>query len=285
VWVDGFLAAPAALAALAALSGPGGSPYRAAARAAQGAWSAAALGFAALLGAYPWLRPDPFGDLLPRFGLVETPVAALLAALTLAAVAACARWDPPVGWPARAGALSAWAAVAVLAVLLVAHLPAAGAATVERHPVVLDSGRLEWSAPLAAPGAGGADGDGGATVVVDSSLANSVGLEAGTPVATVRLRREGAPDRTWVLRAGVETGEWAADRPDLRAAGEAAPEAWQSWVAEEGGFFGQRYRAAHRFDTETGSGPGSEMGEVVVELRDDLPEEVSLTLFHVEVRP
>jgi hypothetical protein len=56
-------------------------------------------------------------------------------------------------------------------------------------------------------------------------------------------------------------------------------------VAEEGGYFGQRYRAAHRFDTETGSGPGSEMGEVVVELRDDLPEEVSLTLFHVEVRP
>jgi hypothetical protein len=292
VFVDGFLAAPAALAVVAALSKPVSGraeiregAFRRGVRAAQGAWSAIALGLAALLGAYPWLRSDPFGELLPRFGLAETPVAALLAALALAAVAALGLWDPAVRTAirarARAGAISAWAAVVVLAVLLVAHLPPAGAAALGRQPVVLDAERPAWSAPAGGPLAAGSAG----TVVFDSSLANSVGLHPGAPVATVRLRRAGAPDRTWVLRAGVETGEWAADRPDLRAAGEDAPEAWQSWVAEEGGFFGRRYRAAHRF--EAGIDPGLDAREAVVavELRDDLPEEVSLTLFHVEVRP
>jgi len=117
------------------------------------------------------------------------------------------------------------------------------------------------------------------TVVLDSALANAAGLPRGTPVATLRLKSPRGADRVWTLRLGEETGEWAAGRPDLAPARAASPDPWLSWVAADGVFFGRRYRAVHRLQ----SPPRANLLEVA--LRPDLPPEVALTLFHLEIRP
>jgi len=54
---------------------------------------------------------------------------------------------------------------------------------------------------------------------------------------------------------------------------------WTSWVSETGGFFGRRYRSLHRLEEPTTA------DEVEIALRSDLPEEVELTVFHLELRP
>ncbi len=50
-----------------------------------------------------------------------------------------------------------------------------------------------------------------------TSLANSADIAQGTPVARVRLLTVDGQRIERELRAGVETGEWAHERPDLRA--------------------------------------------------------------------
>jgi hypothetical protein len=278
VLVEGALAAPAGLAALAV-------PRRGPVAKVQWAWSAALLAAASLAAAYPWLRPWPLPDALGLFGLAPGWPGALLAVAGLAVLALLAWLAGQVG-PGRIG--PAWAAggesagaglvAATLAALLLLHLPAAGAVPLGAGPVVLDRERPAWSATLpperrATPVR---------TIVVDSALANAADLPAGTPVATLRLRSPDRPDRLWTLRAGSETGEWAADRPDVEALRPPAPEPWASWVAEGGAFFGHRYRALRRLPVETA--PGS-IDRVELDLRPDLPPAVGLSVFHLELRP
>jgi hypothetical protein len=118
--------------------------------------------------------------------------------------------------------------------------------------------------------------DGRVEVVIDSALANGIDLPADTVVARLVLRAGEHEIASWLLRVGVDTGEWAAGRGDLRAAGTPAPRPWLSWVEDGGGFFGQRYRA--RFTAWTPEAPAVTLR---IERSAELPEEVSLTLIQV----
>jgi hypothetical protein len=142
-------------------------------------------------------------------------------------------------------------------------------------PLVLGEERPAWAAALGPRAERGRV----RTIVLDSALANAAAVPHGTPVATLRLRDPDRADRLWTLRMGEETGEWAADRPDLRSQRPPAPEPWLSWVAEGGSFFGHRYRALRRLAEPVAA------RRVELSLRPDLPPGVELSVFHLELRP
>jgi hypothetical protein len=110
-------------------------------------------------------------------------------------------------------------------------------------------------------------------VVVVSNLANAAALPAGAAVLTVEARGAGGELSRWTLRAGRETGEWAARRRDVMAP---APPAWQSAVDD--GFFAQRYRAAWRL------GAPLEVSRLRVVREPGLPRETVVALFALEIR-
>jgi hypothetical protein len=96
-------------------------------------------------------------------------------------------------------------------------------------------------------------------------------------VAVFHLSDPAGRSVSWTFRAGEETGEWAARRPDVeQTARLRSPKAWISWVA--GDFFAQRYRA--RWTLER---PGR-FTRLRAERPPGLPPEVSLAIHQVEVR-
>ncbi len=213
----------------------------------------------ALLASYPWLRAEPLQSAIGLFA-------------------------PPPGWPivlgatVLLGALEAWwdlrfatgAAAGLVFLAICFQIPSPGVPLLPpATAVVVDAAHPTWKRDLGGQRAG--------AMVVESSLSNGTGLTNGTPVATVRLRGRDGRFSSWTLRAGVETGEWAARRPDVAAASVLkSPPAWISWVA--GDFFGQRYRSLWKIDSP---GPFTEMS---VERNPALPPQVSLALHGVEVR-
>jgi hypothetical protein len=120
-------------------------------------------------------------------------------------------------------------------------------------------------------------------LAVESVLNNSTDLPSGTPVATVRLSGGPGEDVAWTLRAGCETGEWAARRPDvaraMAASGAPVAPPWMGWVA--GSFFGERYRAVFRLPRP----PARSFGRLRIERLPGLPPDVEITVQQLEVRP
>jgi len=172
-----------------------------------------------------------------------------------------------LGWATLSGLSTA---VIFLAVLI--HLPRAGTTLLAPESgVLLDPAHPVWVAEY--PTAQRVSG-----VMVESSLSGGADLAHGTAVATVRTDDGAGRTVLWVLRAGEETGEWAARRPDVeRTAILRSPPAWISWVA--GDFFGQRYRA--RWTLPKGS---TRLRDLRVERAPGLPPDVGLTLHQVEIR-
>ena len=120
-----------------------------------------------------------------------------------------------------------------------------------------------------------------ATVILDTNLVQGLSLPEGTPVAMVHLRdREGQRIRSWPLRAGIHTGEWAAARPDVaQHPNFSAPRPWLSQLAPDGTFFARRYRA--RFHV-----PEPAMAsQLSVAIRSDLPAGTQVVVYRLEVRP
>jgi hypothetical protein len=117
------------------------------------------------------------------------------------------------------------------------------------------------------------------SVILDSYLENSASLPPGTPVGRVILTDKEGERRSWLLRAGIDTGEWAARRPDVAALpGFQAPTPWLSWVTASRDVFAQRYRAHWQLD-------GSfEITHLELQRVDDVPAEVALAVFHLELR-
>lgn len=78
-----------------------------------------------------------------------------------------------------------------------------------------------------------------------SSLANSTAVGDGEPVAEVVVGCASGEQWTTSLRAGLETAEWAYDRPDVRAAiRHARPPIAESWSGDgAAGFDAHAYRA------------------------------------------
>jgi len=312
--VDGALAAPGALAAAAAAAGATGpsvsigSRGRHAPRAAialQGTWSALLLTGAALAGAYPWLRPAPLATVLASLGLAADwtgAVVVLVLALAIlgAAPVAAALWHRLDRARAhrslvRTPSLTVAVVGALAALALLLHVPGTGLELIRAStPVVLSGGTDGWSATLDGATAGPSSAGGRVrAIAVDSSLSNAADLPFGTPVATLALQRSDRPERIWILRAGEETGEWAADRSRrLGQAMPAAPAPWRSWIPDEGRFFGHRYRTELRvsepLDAPGENGDGFASGRierVELRLRPDLPPDVALTVFRLELSP
>ena len=87
-----------------------------------------------------------------------------------------------------------------------------------------------------------------------------------------------AGEITLPVRAGVDTGEWAARRSDVAAiAGFTAPAPYLSWVDAGRRFFGQRYRARLRLEQPAIA------TAVEVRLAPGIAPDVVLTLYHLEL--
>jgi hypothetical protein len=259
------LAAPMALAAL--------SMRRDAAFAVpQGVWTGAAALGTALLAGYPWLREEPLATALSLLGLPPGPAMAAAVAGLFLALAAFGTWMGR-GWgePLRSTRLAGLAA-GLLATALLAGLPGAGTALLAPGvPVVLDAGHPVWESRIPGAAVGGIGG-----IVVESSLSNGAGLAPGTPVAVVRLRDSTGHGSERILRAGQDTGEWAARRPDVVRAGAPAPRPWISWIA--GDFLAQRYRARWTLARP-------ERAAVLrVERAPGAPPDLAIAVYQVEIR-
>jgi hypothetical protein len=116
------------------------------------------------------------------------------------------------------------------------------------------------------------------TIVIDSYLSNSEDLATGTEVGRIVLSPE-RPGWSGVLRAGVETGEWAARRPGLELTAR-PPDPQISWLAPRSpgpGYFAQRYRAA--FDL----GDSSAVASLRIERSKGLDPEIELAVFQLGV--
>lgn len=82
-------------------------------------------------------------------------------------------------------------------------------------------------------------------VRVVSSLLDATGVAQGQVVATLDVHlASGRGEFSLPLRAGVETAEWAWDRPDVRSAvAHQRPPPAQSWPVSGEGYSGHHYRA------------------------------------------
>jgi hypothetical protein len=173
----------------------------------------------------------------------------------------------------RTGRIAAAAAgVALFAALVGPRLAAPGVALLAGggEAVLLDRANPSWHADLGPQRLGG--------LALQTSLIHGTGLAAGTPVARVRLLGTGTAPVELRLRAGDDTGEWAARRADVAAASRLpAPHPWQTWVA--GDFFGQRYRARLPLPR-----PGS-FARLEIDLAPGLPPDAGLALYQVELEP
>jgi hypothetical protein len=264
----------------------------------QAAWTGTLVAGTALLAAFPWLRERPVADLVALLGpgpLVAAVAVALAGLLGAGLPWLARRWLEPGREPGPEPGLrpdprpdsrlagspgararrrlaglqpaAALALVGLVALIVLLRLPAAGQPLLTGDPAILiDAARPSRDLPLAGRPVAG--------LAFTTSLLNASGLPAGTTVATVHLR-DGAGEVSWPLRAGEETGEWAARRPDVRAAGAAAPPAWICFVA--GDFFGQRYRSRLELPRPR------PFSRVAIERSPDLPPDVVLALHEVRI--
>jgi hypothetical protein len=256
------LAAPLALAALALRR-------NAAFTVPQRVWTGALLGGTALLASYPWLRPQPMTAALALLNPVSGNALALWITVLFLALAGLGIWMGR-GWddPVRSARLAGLSA-ACLTLALLLGLPTSGTPLLTPElPVVLDAAHPAWEAALPPRQV--------ESVVVESALANGAALPLGTPVAILRLRDAAGRSVDWTLRAGEETGEVAARRPDVAREGRPVPQAWISWVA--GDFFAQRYRAGWRMEKK------DRFSKLRIERAPGLPADVEIAVYQLEVR-
>jgi hypothetical protein len=184
----------------------------------------------------------------------------LTARMTTWAAARAATWT--AAWAAGAAILLTLAAPRLVRPST-ALLPAGAS-------VLLDRDHPSWQTDLGPRPTGG--------VVVVTSLIHAAGLAPGTPAARVRLLGTGGVAAEWSLRAGLDTGEWAARRPDVAASARLpAPRPWQRWVA--GDFFGQSYRARLALPRS------ASFVRLEIDLAPGLPVETGLALHQVESAP
>jgi hypothetical protein len=265
------LAAPLALAALALRRD-------AAFTVPQRVWTGALLGGTALLASYPWLRPQPMPAALALLGPLPGKALALCIAVLFLALAGLGIWMGP-RWDDRRNRSESLRSVrlaelsaACLTLALLQGLPTSGTPLLAPDlPVVLDAARPDWEAGLPVLPVG--------SVVVESALANGAALPTGTPVAILRLRDAAGQSAGWTLRAGEETGEVAARRPDVAREGRPVPVAWISWVA--GDFFAQRYRARLRLNRQALQ---DRFVKLRIERAPGLPPDLEIAVYQLEVR-
>lgn len=237
----------------------------------QGIWSGALAAGTTLVATYPWMRSEALSATLRLGGLDDAALALVLAATIVGGLGygldlvgrKAPHWVPR---PAVAGGV-------LLVLILVPAIPTPAVVPVLLEPVTLVDGERIWSY--------GFRGQEVSEVVIDSHLTHSTGLAAGTVVGTVRLGGDTPDDilASWPLVVGTNTGEWAAARPDIAGRpGFEAPPPWLSRLAPDGTFFAQRFRA------RLPGAPKRRAGFVSIHRRPDLPPEVRLVIYRVELR-
>jgi hypothetical protein len=258
------LAAPLAIAVLSLR-------FRGSAARVQSVWTAALLLGSTLLATYPWLRHHALEDTLGLIGIQIGWIAALgIVAIIWLLILACAPFE---ALKTERG-LAPWiAGGTVLALALWIALPPSGDLPLESRIRVLNSQSSDLSVDLP-------NRPRIRRVVLDSYLENSAALPAGTTVATVELVDSDGERHQWPIRVGTESGEWAARRADVMAlAGFEAPEPWISWVTPDGNLFAQRYRAIWTLPKKI------EAKQLTIRRSTDLADEVSMAIYHLELRP
>jgi hypothetical protein len=259
------LAAPLALAALSVRRNEAVSvPQR--------VWTGALLVGTALMASYPWLRAEPLAEALALLGQPAGPGLAVWVAALFLGIAGLGAWMSH-GWGESAGSPRlAGLAGACVALPLLLGAPDPGTEMLPPEmPVVLDAGHPVWEGTLREQSV--------RSVVVESNLANGAGLAPGTPVAVLQLRNLAGRTVGWTLKAGEDTGEWAARRPDVAQTGAVAPPAWISWVA--GDFFAQRYRSRWQLESPD---PKDRFVQLRIERAAGAPPDLALALYQLEVR-
>jgi len=223
-----------------------------------------------LLAAYPWLRSEPLNDMLRLFG-VEGDWSSVLLVLVGFLV---------VGWLAEATQalkpgrlIPAGVAMMALAVAALLQLPAANVYSLTGAPIVLTSEQDEVVRDLDLEARVG-------SVVVDSYLENSVSLATGTPLVEVTLETEDGSHQRWLLRSGIESGEWAARRDDVAGRdGFEAPPPWLAWIPAESDVFAQRYRARWQLPEPVRA------NRLTLTRLPALPADVGIAFLGLELRP
>jgi hypothetical protein len=261
--LPGALAAPLAAAALAL---PSSGTYSTLQR----IWTGALVTGALLLAAYPWLRAEPLSDTLRLFG-VGGDWSSVLGVLTGFLVIA---WLVEMAQARKPRALlPAGAALVALAVAAFLQLPPAGVYSFGATPMVLTPTQheivqeLETDVPVS-------------SVVVDSYLENSAQLPTGTPFGEIKLETEDGSAQRWILRVGIESGEWAARRGDVASReGFVAPPVWLTWIPAGGEIFAQRYRARWNLPAPTRA------TRLSFTRLPELPPDVGVAILHLELRP
>ncbi len=262
----GALAAPASAALvpaalLAGLSLPAGSWARL-----QRAWVLVLAVPVLVLASYPWLRPEALRSLLVLAGPGAAPWPLLITLLLATAAASLLARLPLM---ARGGRVEAGLAAA-LALALVLGQPPAGRVLFTGPPVVVDAARPMSGIEIEPQNV--------TEVVVDSQLSHAADLPAGADVAVLRLLLDSGASVLFPLRAGIETGEWAARRPDVAGRpGFVAPASFRAQLVADG-VLAQTYRTRLRLPA------GTRARRVEVERAAALPAEVALLINRVELR-
>ena len=234
----------------------------------QGAWTGVLLTSALALAAYPWLRNEPALDSLALFGLTPTLLQALLVMTGFLATAAGASLLMLARPSIADGVPLAVLGASALAAILTAPPPGTVVPLKSELTPAAPLATVALEEPLEAH-----------SITIDSNLSNGVGLMQGSAVATVRLRAADGSTLERVLRAGEDTAEWAARRPDVGPSLQhEPPPAWTSFVTAQR-FFGQRYRTTLAL-------PGHHrLTNIEVERAADLPFATHFSLLHLEIRP
>jgi hypothetical protein len=164
-------------------------------------------------------------------------------------------------------------ALGALAIAALLQLPSAGIYSLAGTPVVLTSERQEIVRDLELDSRVG-------SVVVDSYLENSAQLPTGTPFGEITLEAADGSRQRWLLRIGIESGEWAARREDVASQeGFEAPSPWLAWIPAGSKIFAQRYRA--RWDLPEPAGTK----RLTITRWAELPPELGFAILHLELRP
>lgn len=234
----------------------------------QAGWSAALAAMTALLAAYPWLRQDPLVETLALLGGGAQWVTTAVVALVAIAATAADRLPHAEVFSRRT---AAWILAALLGAAALASHPATAWLGIAGEPVVLGADSAAWRRRLESSSRVG-------SVALDSTLSHAASLPPGTVVASLHLETSGG-ETVLPVRTGIESGEWAARRADVAALPTvAAPAPFLGWVAAGGEFFGQRYRGRWEL-------PARQTIEgLQIRLAPDLPPELTVTLFHLELR-
>lgn len=237
-------------------------------------WSAVLLLVTALLAAYPWLREPALPAVLDGLHLGSAIAAfgkLLLALLVVVGLIVLARRRKPRRSGRWLVPATVVAPVVFLGLCFLLSRPQPGISLLPAPTQVLDQRHPNWGTDLEPREA--------SALMVESNLSFAAELPAGTEVALVRCFHLDGTRSEWYLTVGQGTAEWAAGRRDLTTAGVPAPKPFVTSVAPEGGFLAQRYRGTWTID------PPQPVRRVSV-LRDpELPPEVQIHLFRVELRP